>query len=51
MRVAALYELHGAFERDHRFGSEQQMDVVGHQHEFVKPKDLSIAIDEQSVQE
>ncbi len=46
MGVAALDELHGALQREGRFGSEKEMDVVGHNDKFVELKDSTVPISE-----
>ena len=51
MRIAAFNELHGAFQRNGGLGSEEKMEMIGHQNEFVELKDASVAVAEQSIEE
>ena len=44
MRKAAFDELHRSLQCDRRFGGEQQMNVIGHDDEFVELKDPALTI-------
>ena len=44
IRKSSLNELHGAFQRDLWRGSQQRVDVVGHDYKFVEKKFLFVAI-------
>lgn len=51
MRIAAFNELHRAFQRDAGVRSQQEVNVVGHNHEFVKLKNPAFAIAENRIQQ
>jgi hypothetical protein len=51
MRISTFDELHRSFEREIWRGSQQKMDVVGHDHEFIEPKDPSLTIAEGCIQQ
>lgn len=44
MRIAAFNELHRSFQRDRGIVSEEKMNMIGHDHEFVELKDSAVAI-------
>jgi len=48
MRIAALDELHGALKGNCWFGSEKQMDMVGHEDKFVELEDFAVAVTEKN---